>query len=123
MRAGRRFDPEVRRKPRKLPPGFFSWIPSILRYSEQNVIDVCGLDTAVFLRLINFGGAPHLLQRSSLLQHSHVVVKLRRRFLNATRCQILHLRDSMVYGSCITGQLHGNVQCICNVTLSCIAIH
>jgi len=54
-----RFTPAVVNKPAPVPPNFWGWLPSCLYYEEGAIIRESGLDTAIYLRLINYvGGAP-----------------------------------------------------------------
>eukprot|EP00775_Hariotina_reticulata_P007650 gene7650-7853_t len=41
--------------PAELPFGLLSWIGPIWKYPETDVINLCGLDVAVFFRLLNLG--------------------------------------------------------------------
>jgi hypothetical protein len=41
--------------PAELPSGLLSWIGPIWRYPENDVINLCGLDVAVYFRLLNLG--------------------------------------------------------------------
>lgn len=50
-----RFDKTVKEKPRRLPPGFFTWWWQILLIPEDDCLRVAGLDMAVFLRILTFG--------------------------------------------------------------------
>ena len=50
-----RFDPEVKIKPKRLPLGVFSWLGPVLTYDEDEIVRMSGMDTAVFLRLLNYG--------------------------------------------------------------------
>jgi hypothetical protein len=50
-----RFDKTLEEKPRRLPPGFFSWWYIILTTPEEEVLRVAGLDMAVFIRILTFG--------------------------------------------------------------------
>jgi hypothetical protein len=52
--APKRFDPEVKNKPRRLRQGPLAWWLAIA-YPEDELIDVAGLDAAVFLRLLRYG--------------------------------------------------------------------
>ncbi len=54
-----RFDPEVKKKPRRLPVGLFSWIRPVLLYPEEEITTVSGLDVVVFLRLLKYGEHIH----------------------------------------------------------------
>ena len=51
----RRFDPEVKRKRRRLPMGLVGWISPTIFYPEDEVIALAGMDVAVFLRLLSYG--------------------------------------------------------------------
>jgi hypothetical protein len=42
-------------RPRKLPPGWLSWVIPVFNYPEAEVIQVAGLDAAVFIRILRFG--------------------------------------------------------------------
>ena len=50
-----RFDPEVKLKPQRLPLSFFAWIRPVLKYPEDDVLMMSGMDVVVFLRLLNYG--------------------------------------------------------------------
>ena len=39
----------------ELPAGLLSWIKPVWCYKESDVIDLCGLDVAVFFRLLQLG--------------------------------------------------------------------
>lgn len=44
--------------PAELPSGLLSWIGPVWKYPETDVINLCGLDVAVFFRLLNLGKIP-----------------------------------------------------------------
>lgn len=60
-----RFDPEVKRKPRRLPMGLLSWVSPTIFYPEDEVIALSGMDVAVFLRLLSYGEPPPPSQHES----------------------------------------------------------
>lgn len=51
----KRFDKAQLIKPRRPSPSFFGWIPAVWQYTEHEIIEVAGLDTAVYLRIVQFG--------------------------------------------------------------------
>lgn len=51
----KRWTPAVALKPKPLPSTFFGWIKPVFEYSEPEIIRECGLDTAIYLRLIRYG--------------------------------------------------------------------
>eukprot|EP00882_Tetradesmus_deserticola_P002882 GHRQ01003064.1.p1 GENE.GHRQ01003064.1~~GHRQ01003064.1.p1 ORF type:complete len:380 (+),score=115.33 GHRQ01003064.1:197-1336(+) len=53
--APKRFDPEVRPKPKKLPTGLFSWIVPTLFYNESEMLKTAGMDVVVMVRLLSYG--------------------------------------------------------------------
>uniref|UniRef100_A0A383WQ20 ERD4-related membrane protein n=1 Tax=Tetradesmus obliquus TaxID=3088 RepID=A0A383WQ20_TETOB len=53
--APKRFDPEVRPKPKKLPNGLFSWIAPTLFYDEGEMLRTAGMDVVVMVRLLSYG--------------------------------------------------------------------
>jgi hypothetical protein len=46
--------------PQHLPEGFFGWIRPVWQYKERDVIELCGLDVAVYFRLLNLGESRRL---------------------------------------------------------------
>lgn len=53
--APKRFDPEVRPKPKKLPNELFSWIAPTLFYDEGEMLRTAGMDVVVMVRLLSYG--------------------------------------------------------------------
>lgn len=53
--APKRFDPEIKKKPRRMPLGLVSWMVPTYFYPEDEVIAIAGMDVAVFLRLLAYG--------------------------------------------------------------------
>eukprot|EP00195_Chlamydomonas_chlamydogama_P010697 CAMPEP_0202905928 /NCGR_PEP_ID=MMETSP1392-20130828/36646_1 /ASSEMBLY_ACC=CAM_ASM_000868 /TAXON_ID=225041 /ORGANISM="Chlamydomonas chlamydogama, Strain SAG 11-48b" /LENGTH=138 /DNA_ID=CAMNT_0049594239 /DNA_START=135 /DNA_END=547 /DNA_ORIENTATION=+ len=51
----KRFDKSIKVKPKRLPPGLFSWWWFIYTCKEEDVIDVAGLDSAAYLRCLSVG--------------------------------------------------------------------
>uniref|UniRef100_A0A061S9Q7 Erd4-related membrane protein n=1 Tax=Tetraselmis sp. GSL018 TaxID=582737 RepID=A0A061S9Q7_9CHLO len=44
-----------RRKPTKLPHGFFSWLMPLAHYDESDIAEIAGVDALTYLRLLWFG--------------------------------------------------------------------
>ena len=40
--------------PRRLPPGFVAWIWAVYKYDEDHLIEVAGLDSATYMRILTF---------------------------------------------------------------------
>jgi len=38
-----------------LPYSFYKWIPIVYRYTQEEVIELSGMDAAMYLRVIMFG--------------------------------------------------------------------
>ncbi|GFR49707.1 hypothetical protein Agub_g11860 [Astrephomene gubernaculifera] len=53
--AARRYAKDIDLKPKRLPNGPFGWIFPVLTYEEEDIIDECGLDCAMYLRILRFG--------------------------------------------------------------------
>mmetsp|Transcript_6024 Transcript_6024/g.16044 ORF Transcript_6024/g.16044 Transcript_6024/m.16044 type:complete len:898 (+) Transcript_6024:96-2789(+) len=51
----KRHTPAVKHKPSALPNTCFGWVWATINYAESDVIRECGLDTAIYLRLLSFG--------------------------------------------------------------------
>ncbi len=51
-----RFDKNLPVKPKRLPPGFFSWWWTIFLTTEDELIEVAGMDAAMVVRMLNFCG-------------------------------------------------------------------
>ncbi|KAL6760771.1 hypothetical protein V8C86DRAFT_1039267 [Haematococcus lacustris] len=52
--APKRYDKGLECKPPRLPPGMFSWMLFIFSYPETDLIRVCGLDSAMYIRVLKF---------------------------------------------------------------------
>lgn len=50
----KRFDKSLPVKPKRLPPGFFSWWWTIFQTTEDELIEVAGMDAAMVVRMLNF---------------------------------------------------------------------
>ena len=65
-----RYMRDGRKRPARLPYSFCKWIPIVYRYTEQEVIDLAGMDAAMYLRVLMFGAyytfQPHLQQPSGV---------------------------------------------------------
>lgn len=53
--APKRYDPEVKHKPRKLPGSLFGWMGPTLLYPEDEILTVAGMDVVVMSRLLMYG--------------------------------------------------------------------
>jgi len=51
----KRVTPAVKVKPHAIPDSLFGWMKAVVCYSEPDVIRQSGLDTAVYIRLLDFG--------------------------------------------------------------------
>lgn len=54
--AENRSGAKAKQLPNELPQGLFGWVHPVWHYSEQEVINLCGLDVAVYFRLLRMGG-------------------------------------------------------------------
>ncbi|PNH00264.1 hypothetical protein TSOC_013917, partial [Tetrabaena socialis] len=50
-----RYAKDIDLKPKRLPNAPFAWIYPVLTYKEEDIIDECGLDCAMYLRILRFG--------------------------------------------------------------------
>lgn len=41
--------------PEPLPRTFWGWIPRVLRYTQDDVVELAGYDAAMYLRILGFG--------------------------------------------------------------------
>ena len=46
------------KRPARLPYSFYKWIPIVYRYTQEEVIELAGMDAAMYLRILMFGGLP-----------------------------------------------------------------
>ncbi|KAL3134039.1 hypothetical protein ABBQ32_008471 [Trebouxia sp. C0010 RCD-2024] len=53
--APRRYTRNGRKRPARLPYSFYKWIPIVYRYTQDEVIDLAGMDAAMYLRILMFG--------------------------------------------------------------------
>ncbi|KAG2482060.1 hypothetical protein HYH03_018986 [Edaphochlamys debaryana] len=53
--APRRYAPDLPLHPRRLPAAPWAWLGPVLAYPEEALIDECGLDCAIYLRVLRFG--------------------------------------------------------------------
>eukprot|EP00884_Botryococcus_braunii_P010053 jgi/Botrbrau1/19049/Bobra.0100s0073.2 len=53
--APRRYMKTNRRKPHRLPTGFWSWFLPVYRTTEEEVIEVAGMDACMYMRIMSFG--------------------------------------------------------------------
>lgn len=56
-----------RRKPHRLPTGFWSWFLPVYRTTEEQVIEVAGMDACMYMRIFSFG---ELQSRGKHRRHS-----------------------------------------------------
>jgi Late exocytosis, associated with Golgi transport len=54
-----------RRKPHRLPTGFWSWFLPVYRTTEEEVIEVAGMDACMYMRIMSFGALLSLIQLCS----------------------------------------------------------
>lgn len=50
-----RYTRNGRKRPARLPYSFYKWIPIVYRYTQDEVIDLAGMDAAMYLRILMFG--------------------------------------------------------------------
>lgn len=50
-----RFIRNGRKRPARLPYSFYKWIPIVYRYTQEEVIELAGMDAAMYLRVLMFG--------------------------------------------------------------------
>ncbi len=50
-----RFAKDIDLKPKRLPNLPLSWVYPVMMYPEEQIIDECGLDCAIYLRILRFG--------------------------------------------------------------------
>ncbi|KAL0039508.1 hypothetical protein WJX77_000232 [Trebouxia sp. C0004] len=53
--APRRYTRNGRKRPARLPYSFYKWIPIVYRYTQEEVIELSGMDAAMYLRVLMFG--------------------------------------------------------------------
>ncbi len=41
--------------PKPLPRSLWGWIPQILRYSQDEIVELAGYDAAMYMRILGFG--------------------------------------------------------------------
>ena len=68
-----RYTRNGRKRPARLPYSFYKWIPIVYRYTQDEVIDLAGMDAAMYLRILMFGMASSPI---SLSKYSHVICML-----------------------------------------------
>lgn len=69
-------DDEVGVRPPRMPPSFFGWAPTIMSFSQLQILHYGGMDALILVRVLNFGTGeiylllvPHRLHRSPALVH------------------------------------------------------
>ena len=53
-----RFARTRRERPEPLPRSLWGWIPKVLQYTQDDVVELAGYDAAMYLRILAFGIAP-----------------------------------------------------------------
>ncbi len=53
-----RFARTRRVRPEPLPRSVWGWIPKVLQYTQDDVVELAGYDAAMYLRILAFGVAP-----------------------------------------------------------------
>ena len=105
----RRYAEDVKHRPKQLPLGYVSWVMPVFTYPEDELIEVAGLDAAVFIRILRFGAqatqqqpmaATKCAVRVHRLQAHAVAVHL------VLRCAAVHQPDG---GSAFLWKMRGLV--------------
>ena len=46
---------KIKKRPKPLPRSMWGWIPLVLRYSQDELLELAGYDAAMYLRILSFG--------------------------------------------------------------------
>ena len=43
------------KRPKRLPVKFWAWIRPVYSYTQQDIMELAGIDAAMFMRILSFG--------------------------------------------------------------------
>lgn len=116
-----------RRKPAplaaELPAGLLSWIKPVWCYSEPDVIDLCGLDVAVFFRLLQLGMRTGRVETTGHVE-AHLLAECCAAAAEwqhcSTNCQLVTPEPSVLLSTRFRWQIAHNCQGLnCNIISFC----